>query len=295
MVSVSLPQIACGVALELDELVLRIEFAASKIGSTTVDVLVKDPGTYFNDLEWTTGANNLLRFLGLWMTTAEIAAGTDGFVVGGSQPGGLPTYARLERSGTAGDVVTTLHFPHPIITPAFLGLVDGAPTDSGSTPSNFQRWDTSWLGACWRPNTWASRDYSWEKSAVAVSVSPYSGASVVDKLGGRRVQPLHFEAVYGCYFFEDFVNAEFAALVTAKTPDALGANDKNAALQSLWRCHQLSKAPLRYWRDRDDLATFVDIEVVDKAWLEDLTVGSDRVNDGPVMFDFTIPAQRFVP
>lgn len=285
----TLGQLCCATGFEVGDVVFQINLSDSAIGPTTVDVLALTGTPKFNNLRWGQG-ENLPTALAAWATAAELDAGTDGEWTAEARPGGTAGQLRLTRTvGDAADEVSSLTFPHADLPATFLGLTvnlsgNAEPTAQDSSEAT---WDTAWVGGLWLPPDPPVDDGGLRSvGAVAISASPFAGHALALDFGSVEAGQIVYELMLACWVFRRFVTADFVAL----TQGALEVGDDNATLEALIEWHR-AHGPLRWWVDTEDLASWVNLEVVEEDALEDLR--AELQNPNPALYRVEIPVRQW--
>jgi len=282
---------------------VTIAFAGSAIGPTTVDVVIPT-GTYWTVRDYTSAAELAKAFCDE-ANTAEFTVGT------GPDPAVTKIWtvialstghaAEIRLARTAFDVaddVTSLTFEIPAVVPASrLGFPDNAVDatlpavvvyTSRDGVGGTHKWDSGWMGRLWMPGQLVLVEEVKPRREVAVSVSRYTGKSVVLALGKYNRWNIVINGVWSALIWSHYLGQ--AAHVVAVSN--LSVADINAPLEMLWDAHGIAE-PLRYYPDYTDLTTYHNLEIVDPNWLRELD-GFVTQTPGTARFQVRMPCKVWV-
>lgn len=281
---------------------LRVTFSASSLGATTMTASVT-AGTYYNHRA-VGGGDSLGSAIATALNAAEVAkftAPNRGTWTAGDDLARAHSQSLKRTGGNAADVITQIEFLSPTILSGNLaGWASNTPTpDAGSAGGPWTFKGTWHRGRMWAPHQYhsgpqAGGEYLPER-LVRVSVSPYDGSSVVDSYSAstkaKRVL-LRFQAVRGVTIWR-YLSTDSGLVGTLADLDGMDSGDTNVALETLWADHATLR-PIRYVPDEDVPGTYDEIEVVDPAWLSDLSTGLRERSRSPLLYDVEIRAQEYV-
>jgi len=278
---------------------VRVTFSNSSIGATTVEATLAT-GTYWNHRQAGDADSLGQQFIDV-LNAAEAAKG-GGFLAGTwaslSISGGLSHRQAFKRTaGHANDTITKIEFIEPGtgLTGNIVGFSSDTVTPTAGSPGATYEFTSTWQrGNVWAPRDDASRDLKKPRKLVRSSVSPFNFKSTVFTFttsGASKRYNVELEAIIGVLIWQDLAtDSDWSASLDGHT---LG--DTNVCLETFWDKHATLE-PIRYFPDDTDPTTYDEIEVVDAGWLSDLEEGGGvtEINDQPLLYNVTFPAQEYV-
>lgn len=292
----TLPQLALGTLFLAGETLLLVKITDAIPESVTLAVVLPADVRLFQGRRYD-DPNNLWRYLvdGLNQKESEVVSGGTWSLVAGA------TWVELRREPTNGsDKVAGVTLAHPLLAPAFCGLEGNeegfvAGTSGMGAGQTFVL-RSGRLGGLWLPpDPQAEGPGLVSVAQVGTSPSIYSNSpSLVLDYGETQRGLLVWELLYGAWMWKHHANDpafQAGSAAYAGDPD-YAVTHEHDALEALAREHR-RRGPLRFWPDRDDLETWVDLEVDDAAWLSDLRQFVERQEDRPALYRVQIPVKAW--
>lgn len=272
---------------------IRITFADSSIGATTVDATVTT-GTYWNHRQ--SGTSSLGDAIVAALNAAETAKG-GGFTAGtwavSTRSGDDKHKAGFKRSGGhADDDLAGLTFSEPTkLSGLQVGFASNTATPTDVDASNTHTWDSTYQrGHIWAPREQAEVVVEVPDRAVKVGRSLFDRSSVVHLYSMDDIDkghPIQIDNVHGALISHSLAaRTDFIANVPGGV-----AGDTNLTLESFWRL-SATLAPIRYLPDEDAPGAYTEIQILDEDWLRSY---ADAVPfQGEMdLYSVTIPAETY--
>lgn len=290
------PQLALGTLFLAGETLIEVKVTDAVPESVSLAVVTPTDVRLFQDRRYN-DPNNIWRYLvdGLNQKEAELVSGGSWSITM------APAHVEIRRTPTNGsDQVAGVTLAHPLLRPAFCGLegdengfVAGT---SGTGAGQTFLLRTGRLGGLWLPpDPQAEGPGLVGVGHMGVSPSEFdnSPALVLD-YGEADRGLLVWELLYGAWMWRHHASdASFQAGSATYTDDPnYVVTHEHDALEALAREHR-RRAPLRFWPDRDDLETWVDLEVDDVDWLTDLRRHVERQENQPALYRVQIPIKAW--
>lgn len=248
------------------------------INGTIYTKEIPDPVGDYLWADRTTATDSLIVSLVTALNLAEFEEGTVGLW---SVEWDIPTlgYYRLKRSlGQDGDdIQIQWNASGTTANPQVFGFTsDKATMTNGFIYSDYQ------CGLLWLPENFAIR---WESRLVRegrTSFRAFDGKTRRYSLGGYRMWRLTLEEIAALFVYQD--RSSRADYLCARDGVALG--DPNVSWEGgTWRTLYDSEAPLRVWRDRDDLSSYVDVQPWRPEELDDMADSWKETRKSPQRYN----------
>ena len=264
---------------------VRITFADSSIGATTVDVTLT-ASTLYNNTRLT-ATENLFKNLVDAANAAEAAKG-GGFAAGTwsvtSTTG--PRVQLSRNAGHADDDITNIEFLRTDVAPGSWFGLDNTATPTTQTVGTKATWSTGWPFGLWLPDVYLRRVSRDRTKECQIDASKYDGSDIVVSSGSELNRwKFTLENILAPYVKTELIeDASFVAQVSG-----LASTETNASWESLILGHQ-TRRPMRWYPDQDDTSTYKNIAIQDERILSRPAIAAQPINDKPLKFRVTFEA-----